>query len=137
MIYSFGMVLLESVTRVVPWAEESWDSEVATKVLRGERPTIPSTCPRKLRKLIKKCWHQDPRKRPTFQRIVDKLRSFQDIFQALDDSATAIPIAAVEVPSTEPSAIDGSPCSQGMQAIDLPSDEIVVEYYGDEGNESE
>ncbi len=37
---------------------------------KGERPLIPDYSPRTLTKLIERCWHQDPTKRPAFTDII-------------------------------------------------------------------
>lgn len=45
---------------------------------RNERPEIPDTCPKKLRQLIERCWHKDPKQRPSFQEILES-KVFDDI----------------------------------------------------------
>lgn len=43
-------------------------SDIA-KIKSGERPMIPSTFPRYLNSFIKRCWHADPKCRPSFSSI--------------------------------------------------------------------
>lgn len=50
------------------------------KIKGGARPKLPETMDDRLRKLIKKCWSQDPKDRSDFQEIRIKLdRIFNDI----------------------------------------------------------
>ena len=47
---------------------------IKERVLRGERPRIPSVdCPREVRKLIKRCWAQEAADRPGFPEVHDRL----------------------------------------------------------------
>jgi len=41
-------------------------------VVENERPVIPNNTPPALARLIRKCWHSDPAKRPSFAQILDK-----------------------------------------------------------------
>jgi hypothetical protein len=43
---------------------------VSLDVLEGRRPVIPSDCPREIKKMIRKCWHDDADKRPTMEAVV-------------------------------------------------------------------
>ena len=64
-IYSFGMILYEIYSRKTPYENE--DGRILRKVCDPRvnyRPTIPSTCPDKMRELIKKCWNGKPVIRP-------------------------------------------------------------------------
>lgn len=45
---------------------------------RNERPEIPENCPKKLRQLMERCWHKDPKQRPSFQEILES-KVFDDI----------------------------------------------------------
>ena len=55
-------------------------SQLLNKVVRrGERPTIPPTCPAGLASLIRACWHQDPKQRPPFHVVLETLQSMRDL----------------------------------------------------------
>jgi serine/threonine protein kinase len=41
-IYSLGMVLYELITCLPPYAEQAHDTNLALKIIRGERPQFPS-----------------------------------------------------------------------------------------------
>ncbi len=43
---------------------------VTLDVLEGRRPQIPSDCPAHFKKLLKKCWHGEPEKRPKMEEIL-------------------------------------------------------------------
>lgn len=59
-----GVILWELVTRQIPFADKS-SFAIPVSVIKGERPSIPKTCPSALKKIIKSCWEKNPRNRPT------------------------------------------------------------------------
>jgi serine/threonine protein kinase len=73
-VYSFAMVCFEILTGKVPYFEVISPNEVKKKILKGERPELPSYCPPKLQHLIERCWSQDASKRPRFGEICVELR---------------------------------------------------------------
>jgi hypothetical protein len=40
---------------------------------KKRRPDIPAACPAWLKEIMKACWHATPKKRPTFDQIVERL----------------------------------------------------------------
>jgi len=85
-VFSFGVTLWELLTWELPWgAGNPW--AIANAVLAGERPEIPpparlpgvdSGAWPKLEQyigLMRKCWQQQPSDRPTFEEIMQELRS--------------------------------------------------------------
>lgn len=45
--------------------------QIIVKVaIQGERPRMAADCPDGLKRLIQKCWHQDPHQRPSCAEIV-------------------------------------------------------------------
>jgi len=73
-VYSFGMVLLELVTRRLPWEEVKELSQIVLKVAQGQRPPLPDNgLPSQLRDLIQRCWAHDAGERPTFDEIAQAL----------------------------------------------------------------
>jgi serine/threonine protein kinase len=84
-VYSYGIILWELLSRQMPFGDIEAFS-VPLMVSRGERPDLPKDAPLDWRKLIKGCWHQKPTSRPSFKKILIKLRS---MLQALRDEKTA------------------------------------------------
>ncbi len=41
---------------------------------QGLRPTIPASCPAGLAQLIRECWDQDPRPRPSMSAALKRIR---------------------------------------------------------------
>jgi serine/threonine protein kinase len=73
-VYAFGIVLNELVTR--DWAFcELEDSEIRAAVLKEQRPEQAEWAPDELNKLIQKCWHQDPAKRPTSTALITLIKA--------------------------------------------------------------
>ncbi|KAJ8525704.1 hypothetical protein ON010_g15411 [Phytophthora cinnamomi] len=60
-VYSFGVICWQLVLAV------------AEAVLSGVRPSIPRDCPRLFAKIMKRCWHDNPLRRPSFEDIVQLL----------------------------------------------------------------
>ena len=41
----------------------------------GVRPEITKNCPSRLRKLMERCWNEDPKKRPSMSKVVTELEN--------------------------------------------------------------
>jgi len=79
-VYSYGVILWELVTRKIPFSNvESFT--IPIMVTRGERPNVPKDCPSDWKKLIKACWNQKPTSRPSFKKILAKLREMQEMLR--------------------------------------------------------
>ncbi|XP_045669457.1 receptor-interacting serine/threonine-protein kinase 4 [Ursus americanus] len=74
-VYSFAIVIWGVLTQKKPFADEKNILHIMVKVVKGHRPELPPVCrarPRAcgaLLHLMQRCWHGDPRERPTFQEI--------------------------------------------------------------------
>lgn len=77
-VYSYGMTSYEIVSGKMPFQSCSM-SEVKRRIEDGERPELPSSCPKCLITLIQKCWNGDPAKRPSFVSICEELRRFKSV----------------------------------------------------------
>ncbi len=79
-VYSYGIILWELVSRKIPFSNvESFT--IPIMVTRGERPSVPKDCPSDWKKLIKACWNQKPTSRPSFKKILAKLREMQEMLR--------------------------------------------------------
>lgn len=73
-VYSYGIVVWEIVTSQEPFLE--YDSYPAFKraICREDvRPPIPKDTLPSLKKLLEDCWDKDPKKRPSFDEIINRL----------------------------------------------------------------
>jgi serine/threonine protein kinase len=68
-VFSFGVVMWEVVTRKQPFAGRNFMG-VSLDVLEGKRPQIPNDCPPEFAKVMKKCWHASPDKRPKMEDVL-------------------------------------------------------------------
>ncbi|KAI5068346.1 hypothetical protein GOP47_0016691 [Adiantum capillus-veneris] len=98
-VYSFAMVCYEILTGSVPFDDGNKLKTLHKRLLRGERPSLPRTCPQYLSSYIERCWHANPEKRPSFAQISRTLRHLKAILlmsvtpsssSALTDRACAI-----------------------------------------------
>lgn len=74
-VYSFGLVLWQLITREVPFATMT-PIQAAFSVAEGRRPSIPDSCPPRLRDIIESCWDQDSHKRPSFTYVAMALADY-------------------------------------------------------------
>ena len=72
-LWSFGVICWEVLTARVPF-EGMAQTAVATKVaMEGLRLPVPPNVPRRLLRLIARCWQEDAAQRPTFEAVVVEL----------------------------------------------------------------
>ncbi|KAJ7527007.1 hypothetical protein O6H91_16G031700 [Diphasiastrum complanatum] len=76
-VYSFGIVLWELYTGLIPFEEMSAVQAAYAVVNKCARPEIPPDCPRVLSEMMKQCWSSNPDKRPDFWEIVKRLEQFE------------------------------------------------------------
>uniref|UniRef100_A0A7S4L6L4 Protein kinase domain-containing protein n=2 Tax=Paramoeba aestuarina TaxID=180227 RepID=A0A7S4L6L4_9EUKA len=95
-IYAVGIILWEMVYRCIngvyedPYAEfpalrtigEALYKAVAEK---GTRPTIPSSCPPAVAALIRRCWHSEPKMRPTAVQLIASVESLQKEYNSHEE----------------------------------------------------
>lgn len=83
-IYAFGIVMWEVLERNVPWADVSFAYKIFKLVKGGDRPTISQSHrdvygdepPKGYLALMKRCWAQDPKDRPSFKTIFEEFLAF-------------------------------------------------------------
>ncbi|CAA7033078.1 unnamed protein product [Microthlaspi erraticum] len=69
-VYSFGIVLWELLTGMVPFQNMTAVQAAFAVVNRGVRPAIPSDCLPVLSNILTRCWDANPEVRPPFTEIV-------------------------------------------------------------------
>jgi serine/threonine protein kinase len=72
-VYSFAITSSEILTGQIPFRD------IQRQIMKGLRPTLPTSLPPKLVSLIKKCWSGDPRQRPGFSDICMELTSLKSV----------------------------------------------------------
>lgn len=77
-VYSFGILMFEVVTGQAAYSEFNNKKispiELKEKIRNGYRPTFRVEVKEPIKELIQQCWATDPRERPSFADIFDKLK---------------------------------------------------------------
>ena len=72
-VYSFGIVLWELITGMLPFQNMTAVQAAFAVVNKGVRPTIPTDCLPVLGEIMTRCWDGNPDTRPTFSQVVKML----------------------------------------------------------------
>ncbi|TMX05327.1 hypothetical protein EJD97_024527 [Solanum chilense] len=72
-VYSFGIVILELITGLLPYSSMTSMHAAFVVVNKGARPTIPNDCLLVLSYIMTCCWDSNPNKKPTSSRVVKML----------------------------------------------------------------
>jgi len=79
-IYSFGIVLWQLVTRsLYPFSSLDPIEAALSVANKGVRPTIPTSVPEYVRRMITACWQEDQLRRPSFSYIVLGLAEYANL----------------------------------------------------------
>jgi serine/threonine protein kinase len=78
-IYSFSIIMWEFTSKIPPFNNRAHDIQLALSICKGERPEIIKNTPQCYIDLMKKCWDEDPLKRPSASEILDIIEKW--IFQ--------------------------------------------------------
>ncbi|RGB29782.1 kinase-like domain-containing protein [Rhizophagus diaphanus] len=70
-IYSFSMIMWEFTSGVFPFNNRAYDLQLSVNICRGERPEIIENTPQCYIDLMKKCWNEDPLKRPSSKEVLN------------------------------------------------------------------
>lgn len=83
-VFSFGIILWELVGRSRPFSEykvaqSDFTYQLEDAIIDGLRPSIKPVwqCPPEYVELMENCWHGDPKQRPQFEEISEKIRQLQ------------------------------------------------------------
>lgn len=77
-VYAFAMLAYEIVTGMGPYSENGkriTAPSLVRKLLAGERPKFVDGITDPMKDLLSRCWHRDPKKRPSFEEIFNELSS--------------------------------------------------------------
>lgn len=88
-VYAFGLVVYEILTDEVPFQNLKTIDILIKVVQQSYRPDIKSkSIPSCYKNLITQCWSQDPRKRPSFNEIVNRLKKSEEFVTSYDVDRT-------------------------------------------------
>ncbi|KAH6808604.1 PAS domain-containing protein tyrosine kinase family protein [Perilla frutescens var. frutescens] len=76
-VYSFGVVLWELVTQKIPWENLNSMQVIGAVGFMNQRLDIPNDVDPQWASIIESCWNSEPRSRPSFLELVDKLKDMQ------------------------------------------------------------
>ncbi|GBB94402.1 hypothetical protein RclHR1_02350001, partial [Rhizophagus clarus] len=68
-IYSFSMIMWEFTSGIPPFNNRAHDLQLSLSICKGERPEIIENTPQCYVDLMKKCWSEDPLKRPSAKEV--------------------------------------------------------------------
>ncbi|XWS75463.1 hypothetical protein CRYUN_Cryun01aG0090600 [Craigia yunnanensis] len=74
-VYSFGIVLWELITGLLPYQEKTSVQAAKSVVDSGARPDIPKDCLPVLSEIMTCCWDTNPDARPPFTQIIKMLEN--------------------------------------------------------------
>ncbi|GBB98764.1 hypothetical protein RclHR1_33100001, partial [Rhizophagus clarus] len=70
-IYSFSMIMWEFTSGISSFNDRAHDLQLSLSICKGERPDIIENTPQCYVDLMKKCWNEDPLKRPSAKEVYD------------------------------------------------------------------
>ncbi|GET62431.1 kinase-like domain-containing protein [Rhizophagus irregularis DAOM 181602=DAOM 197198] len=82
-IYSFSMIMWDFTSGVPPFNNRAHDLQLSISICKGERPKIIENTPQCYIDLMKKCWNEDPSKRPSTSEVNNAIKNW--IFRPSDD----------------------------------------------------
>ena len=83
-IYSFSMIMWEFTSGVPPFHDRAHDVHLALDICKGERPKIIENTPQCYSDLMKKCWNENPLKRPNALEISNIINNWYKIISNTD-----------------------------------------------------
>ncbi|GBC39036.2 kinase-like domain-containing protein [Rhizophagus irregularis DAOM 181602=DAOM 197198] len=75
-IYSFSMIMWEFTSGVPPFNDRAHDIQLSLSICKGERPEIIENTPQCYVDLMKKCWNEDPLKRPSTSEVEKVIKNW-------------------------------------------------------------
>ncbi|POG79511.1 kinase-like domain-containing protein [Rhizophagus irregularis DAOM 181602=DAOM 197198] len=77
-IYSFSMIMWEFTSGIPPFNNRSHDIQLCLSICEGERPEIIENTPQCYVELMKKCWDENPLKRPSSKEVLNIIDKWID-----------------------------------------------------------
>ncbi|GBC10042.1 hypothetical protein RclHR1_00930020 [Rhizophagus clarus] len=82
-IYSFSIIMWEFTSGVPPFNDKAHDHQLSISICKGERLEIIENTPQCYVDLMKKCWNEDPLKRPSAVEVKNIIENW--IFRSYKD----------------------------------------------------
>ena len=76
-IYSFGMLIYEVIVSEIPFSDLK-TQQLYPSIIKGVRPSIPSTVPKGWNKLMTSMWHAKPQHRPSISEVIATLMQLKN-----------------------------------------------------------
>ena len=84
-IYSFSMIMWEFTSGATPFYDRAHDLQLCLSICRGERPEIIENTPQCYIDLMKKCWDEDPLKRPSALEVLNIIEKWVNPDKNIED----------------------------------------------------
>jgi serine/threonine protein kinase len=91
-IYSFGIIMWEMTSGVPAFYNISHDLNLSLNICRGDRPEIIEGTMPEYVELMKKCWDNDPEKRPTADELANIFYKWYKKYPIEEDEKKRIPV---------------------------------------------
>jgi serine/threonine protein kinase len=75
-IYSFSMIMWEFTSGIPPFNDIEHGFQLTISICEGERPKIIKNTPQCYVDLMKKCWNEDPLKRPSSEEVSNIIKEW-------------------------------------------------------------
>eukprot|EP01114_Cavostelium_apophysatum_P017324 TRINITY_DN5120_c0_g1_i1.p1 TRINITY_DN5120_c0_g1~~TRINITY_DN5120_c0_g1_i1.p1 ORF type:complete len:386 (-),score=97.42 TRINITY_DN5120_c0_g1_i1:95-1252(-) len=114
-VFSFGVIMWEIWTREKPWSEMQHSALIGDAVQSGKRLAVGEDW--LIGPLIRRCWSQDPKMRPSFPEIYEELERLKAVLSPSDRTSRLITEIPVEIEIRAEERIErafGAPNSQSM-----------------------
>ena len=83
-VYSFGVLLWEMLTGITPFNGMTPFQIMNAVCQNAQRPPIPEDTPEELTSLIEACWAQEPKDRPSFEKVFQQFATHEVFFKGTD-----------------------------------------------------
>lgn len=75
-VWAFGFIVYELISKKQPFQENNDINYIKKCIINDiDMPELPQHCPPFLAKLVKECWDPEREQRPTFNQIIDMIRT--------------------------------------------------------------
>ncbi|GET64331.1 kinase-like domain-containing protein [Rhizophagus irregularis DAOM 181602=DAOM 197198] len=75
-IYSLSMIMWEFTSGTPPFNNRAHDLQLSLSICEGERPEIIEDTPQCYVDLMKKCWNENPSKRPSSKKVLNIIKKW-------------------------------------------------------------